>query len=54
MSIAIERIEAKRKLSGNRSAADRAGVRHGLARTVHASPRLRRAMTPEDTHLADR
>jgi len=45
VSVTMERVDAKRKLTGNRSTADRAGVRDGLARTRDVSARLVRSMT---------
>ena len=48
----IVRIDAKRKLSQNRSEADRAGVAEGLAHSMHESERtvgalMRAALSPE-------
>ncbi|MEM9513265.1 MAG: FMN-binding negative transcriptional regulator [Actinomycetota bacterium] len=45
VSVAIERIDAKRKLSANRSADDRAGVVRGLSATSGAPQRMIDAMT---------
>ncbi len=45
VSLTIDRIEAKQKLSGNRPVEDQAGVLEGLERTAQVSPRLLKAMT---------
>ncbi len=44
VSVSIEQIDAKRKLSGNRSAEDRAGVVRGLSATAGAPQRMIDAM----------
>ncbi len=44
VTVAIDRIEAKRKLSGNRSEADRRGVLDGLGRTTDVPERLLTSM----------
>ena len=40
LSVSIDRIEAKQKLSANRSEPDRAGVVAGLSRTPEAPKRM--------------
>lgn len=45
LSVSIERIEAKQKLSANRTAADRAGVVDGLSATLGAPARMIEAMS---------
>jgi transcriptional regulator len=42
----IARLEGKRKMSQNRSAADRAGVAAGLAASARASDRAAAALIP--------
>ncbi len=54
ISVTMDRVEAKQKLSGNRSESDQAGVRDGLARTRDVSPRLLREMTAVTEPTEDR
>lgn len=54
VSVSIERVDAKRKLSANRSTDDRAGVVDGLSATSGASPRMIDAMTDTMTAALDR
>lgn len=46
LRLPITRIEGKRKMSQNRSAADRAGVAAGLAASEHASEREAATLIP--------
>jgi transcriptional regulator len=50
LSVSLDRIEAKQKLSGNRDEADRAGVVAGLTGTLGAPARMIDAMTSALAH----
>jgi len=48
LRIPITRLDAKRKMSQNRNAADRAGVIEGLAESERLSDRIASALIPQD------
>ena len=50
ISVSVDRIEAKQKLSANRDEADRAGVVRGLSATDGAPARMTRLMSQDPEH----